>query len=64
MKTLPIILSSLSVLMLLSTLICGLWLRSNGAPADSVAFHAKLAIPTVIITLITFVVLIVRVMKG
>ena len=64
MKPLSIVLSSLSVLMLLSTLICGLWLRSNGAPAESVDFHVKLAIPTVIITLIAFAILIVRVLKG
>jgi hypothetical protein len=64
MKGLVILLSSLSILMMLSTLICGTWLRSKGATPDGIAFHLKLAIPTVILTLATLALLIVRILKG
>jgi hypothetical protein len=64
MKTLTIVLSSLSVLMLLSTLICGSWLRAKGADPEGISFHIKLAIPTVILTLISLALLIARVVKG
>lgn len=64
MKILTIVLSSLSVLMMLSTLICDAWLRSKGANPEGIAFHLKLAVPTVILTLVTLALLIARVVKG
>ncbi|HZW04454.1 MAG TPA: hypothetical protein VFF68_11045 [Anaerolineaceae bacterium] len=64
MKVLPMVLSSLSVLMMLATLICGAWLRSTGADPGGAALHLKLAVPTAVLTLITLAVLISRVAKG
>lgn len=63
MKTITIILAAISILLLLSTLICGLWLKSKGADASGIAFHIQLAIPTVIVTLATIVVAIVQLVK-
>jgi hypothetical protein len=64
MKILTLIVSSASVLMLLSTLICGLWLRSKGADPEGVAFHIRIAISSVVITLIGLGLLVYQVVKG
>ena len=56
MKTASIILSSLSILMLLSQLICGLWLASHGTDPSSLAFHSRLGIGTVVVVLVTLAV--------
>jgi hypothetical protein len=63
MKTTSIILSSLSILMALSQLICGLWIKSNGAVPSSVSFHASLGIATVLVVLVTIVVMLVFIIK-
>jgi hypothetical protein len=63
MKTTSIILSSLSILMALSQLICGLWIKSNGAVPSSVSFHASLGIATVLVVLITIVVMLVFIVR-
>ena len=63
MKTTSILLSSLSILMALSQLICGLWIKSNGAVPSSVSFHASLGISTVVVVLITIVVMLVFIVK-
>ena len=63
MKIASIILSSLTILMVLSQLICGLWLQSNGADASNIAFHTKLGIGSVAMTLITLVVLLIYALK-
>lgn len=63
MKTASIILSSITILMALSQLICGLWLQSHGADASNIAFHTKLGIGTVIIALITFTVMLITIFK-
>ncbi len=56
MKTVSIILGSISVLLLLSTLICGFWIRSQsaaGTPPDasSITFHMQIAVATAIFVL-------------
>lgn len=63
MKTASIILSSLTILMGLSQLICGLWLQSNGSEPSSIAFHSQLGIATVVMTFITFIVMLVYIFK-
>ena len=52
MKIASLVLSSIGLLLMLSTLICGLWIHSHGAPANSVAFHGRIAVASVIITLL------------
>jgi hypothetical protein len=64
MNGLLIVLSSLSGLMMLFTVICGAWLRSKGADPEGIAFHLKLAVFTVVITLATLGLLLARVMRG
>jgi len=64
MKILIIVLSSVSILLMLSTLICGAWLRSKGADPSGIAFHVKIAVSTIIFTLVSFALLISRAMKG
>ncbi len=63
MKTTSIILSSLTILMALSELICGLWLQSHGADASNIAFHTQLGIGTVVMTLITLIVMLIKIFK-
>jgi len=63
MKTALIILSSLTLLMALSELICGLWLQSHGADASNIAFHSQLGIGTVVMVVVTLVALLVYVLK-
>jgi hypothetical protein len=43
-------------LVILSQLICGLWLRAKGATPEGVTFHARLGIGSAVATLITLVV--------
>ena len=63
MKILTMVLSVISILLMLSTLTCGLWLKAKGADPEGIAFHIKLAIPTVVVTLATFALLITSVLK-
>jgi hypothetical protein len=60
MTLISIILSAITILLVLSQLICGLWLRAKGADPQGVAFHARLGIGSAIATLVTVVVMLVR----
>jgi hypothetical protein len=64
MKLITIVLISLSTLLMLSTVICGAWLKSKGADPEGIAFHLKIAIPTLLLSAATVIFLIMRVMKG
>jgi len=64
MNTLSIILSALTILMVLSQLICGLWLKFQGTDASSVAFHMRFGIGTVAMTLITVSVMLFSLLKN
>jgi hypothetical protein len=57
MKILAITLAALTVLLVGSTLLCGLWLRAKGATPEGTAFHVKLAVPTAVVTLVTVAIL-------
>jgi len=63
MKIASTILSSVTILMALSELICGLWLQANGADASNIAFHSQLGIGTVVMTVVTLIVLLVQLSK-
>jgi len=63
MNAISISLSGFSGLLLLSTLICGLWLRSHGVPAESVQFHVNIAILAVISSIATIIALLVMVLR-
>jgi hypothetical protein len=65
MKTLEITLNVLSSLLILSTMICGLWINSSVAnqTADSIRFHLQIGIATVILTLVTLTVSFLRVFR-
>jgi hypothetical protein len=63
MKIASIVLSTLTILMALSQLICGLWLQSHGAERSSILFHTQLGIGTVVMTLITIIVMLVFILK-
>jgi hypothetical protein len=64
MKIVVLILSIVSILMLLSTLICGLWIRNAGDKitdmASSLNFHMSIGVATVVITVITLIVVLIR----
>ncbi len=58
MQTIAILLTIGTFVLVGSTLLCGLWLKSKGATPEGVAFHGKLAISTSIFTLITVLALV------
>jgi hypothetical protein len=64
MKTALILMSAASILLIFSTTVCGLWLRSHGAPADSVAFHAKIALTTSAVGMVLAVTVLVAVLRA
>ncbi len=55
MKTLQLIAAGLTGLLLVMVLICGLWMKAQGANLDpnSVSFHMGLGITTVVLGLVT-----------
>jgi len=56
MKTLTIILAVVSGLLMASTLICGLWMRSQPqVDPSSVTFHMGIALLTIVLSLATIV---------
>ena len=65
MKTLEISLIALTALLILSTMICGLWIHSavENQTADSIRFHMQIGLATVILTLATLTVSFVRVLR-
>jgi len=61
MKWMMIISSTVSMLLLLSTLICGLWIRSkNITEPSSISFHMQIGILTVVACLISCILLIIK----
>lgn len=64
MRTVQVILSVLSTLLVAFTLICGFWIRNAGSAvtdmASSVNFHMWLAIVTGVVVLATTIVTLVR----
>ncbi len=60
MNTIAILLSSISGLMLVSTLICGFWIRSQGSTPESLAFHGRFAVATSLVTLSALAVLLIQ----
>jgi len=68
MKVIAIIMSSLSVLFLLSVLICGLWIKTQkttlAITEESIHFHANLGVASVVITLLTIGILFFKYVRG
>jgi hypothetical protein len=57
MTTVSIILSAITILLVLSQLVCGLWLRAKGGKPEDVTFHARLGIGSALTALVTVVVM-------
>jgi hypothetical protein len=57
MKTLLILTTIATGIMIASTLICGLWLRFSAGPVEqsSINFHMGIALATIIVTALTLV---------
>lgn len=65
MKIISIIMASLTALLLLSTLICGLWIKSNKiTEISSINFHTNIGIAAVVCGIITIILLFVFAMKA
>ena len=66
MKTILIVLSAISILMLLSTLICGFWIKAQGAAVDksSLSFHAGFAVIAILITGTTLVLALIKAFQA
>ncbi len=62
MKAVLVGLTVLSILMLLSTLICGFWIKAQGAAVDksSLSFHAGIAVVSILMTATTLVLALIR----
>lgn len=63
MRTLQVILSILSTLLVAFTLICGFWIHNSNAvtdPASSIRFHMGLAVAAGITVLATTIVTLIR----
>lgn len=62
MKTLLFILTITTGLLLFSTIICGLWLRSSSEnfTVSSLNFHTMIGIATAIIAMLTIILAVVR----
>lgn len=65
MKIISLSVGILTVLLLLSTLICGSWIKAKGLTndANSLAFHAKIGIASVIFGALSAILLIIQVIK-
>lgn len=63
MKIISMISGTLTILLLLSTLICGLWIKANNLTnnSDSLAFHMKIGMASVLFGLLSAILLIVQV---
>ncbi len=64
MKIASLVLSSIGLLLMLYTLICGLWIHSQGASANDIAYHGRYAVASVIITLLGIGLLLSQVGRG
>lgn len=65
MKVTSLIVGITTILLLLSTLICGLWIKSHGMMnnTDSLAFHMKIGIVSVLFGALSAILLIIQVIK-
>ncbi|KAJ49637.1 fumarate reductase subunit D [Clostridium tetanomorphum] len=65
MKVISLITGIVTILLLLSTLICGLWIKSHDLVnnIDSLAFHMRIGIASVIFGLFSTILLIIQVIK-
>lgn len=59
MKIISYAMGILSMLTILSMIICGLWMRSH--PVDNTSFHQSLGIATLVISLVTIIVMMVTI---
>ena len=64
MKIASVVISSVGLLLMLYTLICGLWIHNQGAAANEIAYHGRFAIASVIITLLGIGLLLSQVGRG
>lgn len=61
MKIIALIMGVLAALLLLSTAICGLWIKANQVTeASSLQFHMTLGLIAVVVSLVSFVLLFMR----
>lgn len=62
MKTLLIILSIATFLLIFSTLVCGLWIRNSAEVVEesSITFHMNIGILTSVVTVATVIVALIR----
>ena len=63
MTIVSIVLSAITILLVLSQLTCGLWLRAKGATPEGVTFHARLGIGSIVMALLTIVVMLVFILQ-
>lgn len=63
MKIVSIASAAITILLVLSTLICGLWLKSKGADVEGIAFHMKIGAASVIFSVMTAILLLIAVAR-
>ena len=64
MKTTIIILAVISALLIVSTVICGLWIKNSGeADESSIKFHLQIGLTTLLFTLVTLTLSVVQIVR-
>jgi len=67
MKAILIVLSVITALLLFSTTVCGLWIKSQNLKgteyAESIGFHMNIGIATAVLGIITVIATIIYVLK-
>ena len=64
MKIVSIAISSIGGLLMLDTLICGIWIHSHGASTEEIAYHSRYGITSIVIVLLGLGLLIYQILKG
>ncbi|MDP4145851.1 MAG: hypothetical protein Q8936_15420 [Bacillota bacterium] len=65
MRTISFIIAVITALLLLSTLICGLWIKSKNLATDqsALSFHMKIGVLSVAFGIITIILFIIQLLK-
>ncbi len=65
MNNISIVLGVIAIIMILSMVLCGLWLRTHPTSnPGALKFHFQLGLATLIVCLVAIILLLVKVSKG
>ncbi|HZW04455.1 MAG TPA: hypothetical protein VFF68_11050 [Anaerolineaceae bacterium] len=64
MKIISIAVSSIGALLMLYTLVCGLWIHSHGPTPEEIAYHGRYGITSIAVLLLGLGLLVYQLVKG